>query len=97
MAPFTFRMEYEILDDSLRVSQVIERAKLLFSEDSADKGIRLVGEVTASIGVGKVVCEAAAEVVPGRRPRLVDVHGQRIAELNAARVPNRKIAEELGC
>lgn len=97
MAPFTFRMEYEILDDSLRVSQVINQAVLIFPEDAESKGIKLVGDVKAWIDENKVCCESPADIIQGRKPRLVDLHGHRIVQMNAAGMSNGRIAEELGC
>lgn len=93
---YVYRMAFPIEDDRLRVSQVINQALLLFPEQADRAGIRLLGDVSAWIDGDKVYCEAAAEVVEGRRPRAMDLHGWRVAALHAAGRVDREVSEELG-
>ena len=96
MSDYVYRMEYPITDDSLRMSQVINQALLIFPEEAEDRGIRVVGDVKAWVDGDKVFCEAVAEVVKGRKPKLADIHGWRVAALHAAGMSDGVIAKELG-
>ena len=93
---FMYLMEYPIEDDSLRTSQVINQATLVFPEDAEDRGIRITGDVRVWIDGDKVRCEAAAEPIEGRKLRAADLHGWQVVALNAAGMNDRTIAEQLG-
>lgn len=93
---YTYRMAFEIQDDSLRVSQVINQARLVFPDEAAARGIRIIGDVNAWIDGEMVHCEAAAEIIDGRRPTAFDLHGWRVAALVGTGMNDRQISEELG-
>jgi hypothetical protein len=93
---FTYRAAFPIVDDSLRVSQVINRAVLLFPDYAHQRGVMILGEVAARLDGNTVVCEALAEEIPNRKHLLADVHGPRIADLNSEGFSDRQIGERLG-
>jgi hypothetical protein len=93
---YMYRMAFPIEDDTMRVSQVINSALLIFPEVAEERGIKVTGNVNAWIDGDRVHCEAAAEIIEGRTPRLADLHGWRVAALLGAGLNDRQIAEELG-
>lgn len=96
MTDYLYRMSYPIEDDSLRTSQVINQAVLVFPGDAEERGIRVIGDVRAWIDGATVHCEAVAEIIDGRKPKLTDLHGWRVVALHAAGENDRSIAEQLG-
>lgn len=93
---YLYRLAFPIEDDSLRISQVINQAILIFPEEAAHRGVVIAGEVEARIEDGYVICEATAEVMPGRRLRLADQHGAVVAALNAQGLNDRRVGARLG-
>lgn len=93
---YLYRMAYPIVDDSLRTSQVINQATLIFPEDAEERGFKLTSEPRVWIDGAAVNCEAEAELMEGRRPHLADVHGWRVAALKAAGMSDVAIATQLG-
>jgi hypothetical protein len=93
---YTYRMVFPIENDSLRVSQVINQAVLLFPAEAEARGIRIIGDVKAWIDGDQVHCEAAAEVIDGRRPTAFDLHGWKVAALAGTGLNDRQIGDELG-
>ena len=96
MSDYVYRMAYPIEDDSLRMSQVINQAVLVFPTDAWERGFRLLGDVRAWVDGDKVFCESTAEVLEGTRPKLTDLHGWRVTALHAAGRNDRQVSEELG-
>jgi hypothetical protein len=80
---YLYRMAFPIEDDSLRLSQVIAQATLIFPEVAEERGIRVTGDVKVWLDGDHVNCEALAEVIEGRTPRLADLHGWRVAPSSA--------------
>lgn len=93
---YIYRMVFPIEDDSLRLSQVLNQARLVFPDEAESRGIRIIGSVAAWVDGDKVHCEAHAEVIDGRRPTAFDLHGWRVAALVGTGMNDRQISEELG-
>jgi hypothetical protein len=93
---YMYRMVFPIEDDSLRTSQVINQARLLFPEEAEVRGIRVTGDMKTWIDGDKVICEARAEVIEGRTPRAADIHGWKVAALVSAGMNDRQISDEIG-
>jgi hypothetical protein len=93
---YLYRLAFPIEDDSLRMSQVINQAILIFPDEAAHRGVMVTGDVSARIEGEYVICEADAEVIPGRRVKLADRHGALVAELNAEGLNDRRVGIRLG-
>jgi hypothetical protein len=96
VSSFRYRLAYPIVDQELTTVQVTRQAILTYIDDALSRGIRVTGDVAAHIDGDAVICEADAEPSPGRRITLADRYGLRIAELAAAGMSDRQIAEVLG-
>lgn len=96
MSGFVYRVAYPIEDDQLTTAQVIRQALVLFVDEALQRGIRLTGDPAATIDGSRVVCEAPAQPLSGRRVTAADRHGLRIAELAAAGLSDSRIADVIG-
>lgn len=92
---YVYRIEFPIEDDSLRMSQVINQALLIFEDEALRRGFVVTGPANAWVHEDRVICEAPAEQVPGRKPKRADLYGARIRELNGHGLTDGQIAERL--
>jgi hypothetical protein len=93
---FTYRYAFPIEDDELTTLQVRRQAMLVFPDVAAERGIRIIGDITVTLDGERVICESDAQPIPGRRVPALDRYGLRVAELAAAGLNDPQIAHELG-
>jgi hypothetical protein len=96
MSGFTYRFAYLIDDEELTIAQVTDEALRKFPVDAARRGIHITGPVTTRIDEDRVVCEAAAQPIPGRRVSAADKYGLWIEELARIGLSDEQIGREVG-